>query len=237
MLENSEQRDEGLHVSHHARVTFRTMGRWLLGWFRGRTDQVPLYRGQTCGRPETPKWMIRLGGHCSFGFLLQVEPWPPRCHCEFARCLACWPLPHSLWLLLASTRIVSASQLAHITHFSPPLFLYTTFIHDAHAMSSPIVAATIPSAAPHTSATPSAPAFNNANLVFNVDIFLLAFVCLFLLLALPRAVIRFSHSSEWFDGQLLHYVTVKPRHVPPPRRQTRLSRICLPLADLDGLAQ
>lgn len=84
-------------------------------------------------------------------------------------------------------------------------------------LSSPIVAATIPSMTAHTSATPAAaPAFDNANLVFNVDIFLLAFACLFFLLALPRAVIRFSHSSEWFDGQLLHYVKVRPRRVARP---------------------
>lgn len=79
-------------------------------------------------------------------------------------------------------------------------------------MSTPVARAVIASASPHTAATTStAPAFDNANFVFNINIFLLAIVCAFFLLSLPRAVIRFSHSSEWFDGQLLRYTTVKLR--------------------------
>ena len=58
-----------------------------------------------------------------------------------------------------------------------------------------------------TKAATASPQFDHANLVFNIDVFLLAFVCLFFLLSLPRAVIRFSHAAEWFDGVILRRVS------------------------------
>ncbi|PSR76381.1 hypothetical protein PHLCEN_2v8477 [Hermanssonia centrifuga] len=91
-------------------------------------------------------------------------------------------------------------------------------------MSSPVVAAAIPSVSTLKSAAQTSTAgFDNANLVFNVDLFLVAFVALFFLLSLPRAVVRYTHSSEWFDGQLLRYVTLsksrrshRPETLPAP---------------------
>lgn len=86
-----------------------------------------------------------------------------------------------------------------------------------------VVAAAIPSASAFTqtakSSTANAGAID-ANLVFNIDVFLLAFVGLFFLLSLPRAAIRFSHSSEWFNGHFLRYVDIeriqrtRPKSVP-----------------------
>ena len=82
-------------------------------------------------------------------------------------------------------------------------------------MPSPVVAAAIPSvSAVQAAAHASNAGFDHANLVFNVDLFLLAFLAFFVLLSLPRAVIRFSHRSEWFAGVYLRYVEVK-RWRPP----------------------
>lgn len=82
-------------------------------------------------------------------------------------------------------------------------------------MSAPVVAAAIPSvSALQTAAHSSSSGFNHANLVFNVNIFLLAFLAFFFLLSLPRAAIRFSHRSEWFSGLLLRYT--EPRPFRPP---------------------
>ncbi|KAI9057357.1 incomplete iron reductase [Trametes sanguinea] len=67
-------------------------------------------------------------------------------------------------------------------------------------------------AASNTTATASAQpthAVNHAELVFNVDIFLLCAAALFVLLLLPRAAIRFTHKREWVDGHLLRSTTVE----------------------------
>ena len=82
-------------------------------------------------------------------------------------------------------------------------------------MTSPIVAAAVPSVSTIQSAAKSSTAaFDHANLVFNVDVFLLAFLALFFLLSLPRAAIRFSHRSEWFAGFYLRWVEPKPQRPP-----------------------
>lgn len=82
-------------------------------------------------------------------------------------------------------------------------------------MTSPVVAAAIPSISTMKAAAQSSSAgFDHANLVFNVDLFLLAFLALFFLLSLPRAFIRFSHRSEWFAGVCLRYV--EPKRWRPP---------------------
>lgn len=82
-------------------------------------------------------------------------------------------------------------------------------------MTTPVVAAAIPSTSTLQSAAHSSNSgFNHADLVFNIDIFLLAFLAFFVLLSLPRAVIRFSHRSEWFAGLWLSYV--EPKQWRPP---------------------
>lgn len=82
-------------------------------------------------------------------------------------------------------------------------------------MTSPIVAAAIPSmTALQSAAHASSAGFDHANLVFNVDLFLLAFLAFFALLSLPRAVFRFSHRSEWFAGLWLRHVEPKPWRPP-----------------------
>ncbi|CDO76408.1 hypothetical protein BN946_scf184937.g22 [Trametes cinnabarina] len=80
-------------------------------------------------------------------------------------------------------------------------------------------------------------AVNHAELVFNVDVFLLCAAALFVLLLLPRAAIRFTHKREWVDGHLLRSTTleapvsvvrrpskrdavvapVQPAHIPVPK--------------------
>ena len=82
-------------------------------------------------------------------------------------------------------------------------------------MATPVVAAAIPSvSAIQSAAKSSAAGFNHANLVFNVDIFLLAFLAFFFLLSLPRAAIRFSHKSEWFAGVYLRWAEPRPWRPP-----------------------
>lgn len=82
-------------------------------------------------------------------------------------------------------------------------------------MATPVVAAAIPSVSTiQKAASSSSAGFNHANLVFNVDIFLLAFLAFFVLLSLPRAVIRFSHKSEWFAGLYLRWVEPRPWRPP-----------------------
>lgn len=96
-------------------------------------------------------------------------------------------------------------------------------------MPSPVVAAAIPSVSALQSAAHSSSAgFNHANLVFNVDVFLLAFLALFVLLSLPRAAIRFSHRSEWFSGLFLRYV--EPRPSRPPTFYALADELDLPTA-------
>ncbi|KAH8078723.1 iron reductase [Cristinia sonorae] len=57
--------------------------------------------------------------------------------------------------------------------------------------------------------TPSkAVKFNHLNLIFNVDVFILCLVGLFILLCLPRAFVRFIHPEEWRNGHWLRYVDV-----------------------------
>ncbi|KZT12697.1 incomplete iron reductase [Laetiporus sulphureus 93-53] len=52
----------------------------------------------------------------------------------------------------------------------------------------------------------SGAAFNVDVLLFNINVALLCFAGLFVLLALPRAIARFLHSSEWFQGCFFHSV-------------------------------
>lgn len=51
----------------------------------------------------------------------------------------------------------------------------------------------------------------NVNLVFNVDVLLLCILSLFVLFALPRSVVRFTHLSQWSEGHLLRWVNVRVR--------------------------
>ncbi|KAI0354067.1 incomplete iron reductase [Trametes cingulata] len=71
-----------------------------------------------------------------------------------------------------------------------------------------VLAATNGSTTAPTPAHASGPVVNNSALVWNVDIFLLCAVALFVLMLLPRAAIRFTHKREWVDGHLLHSATV-----------------------------
>ncbi|EIW56151.1 iron reductase [Trametes versicolor FP-101664 SS1] len=52
------------------------------------------------------------------------------------------------------------------------------------------------------------PVVNNTELVFNVDLFLLCAVAIFVLMLLPRAAVRFTHKREWTNGHFLHSVAV-----------------------------
>ena len=63
------------------------------------------------------------------------------------------------------------------------------------------------SAAP-TAAAKTAVKFDHLNLIFNVDVFILCLTGLFILLCLPRLVIRFIHPEEWYNGHWLRYVYV-----------------------------
>ncbi|KAI0328757.1 iron reductase [Cubamyces sp. BRFM 1775] len=68
-----------------------------------------------------------------------------------------------------------------------------------------------------TNATASAPAqvhaasssVDDAELVLNVDIFLLCALAIFVLLLLPRAAIRFTHKREWVDGHFLRSTVIQ----------------------------
>ncbi|TFK81375.1 incomplete iron reductase [Polyporus arcularius HHB13444] len=50
------------------------------------------------------------------------------------------------------------------------------------------------------------PGITNSELVFDVDMFLLAGLAVFFLVLLPRAIIRFTHKREWVDGHFLRSV-------------------------------
>ncbi|KAH9855485.1 iron reductase [Lenzites betulinus] len=52
----------------------------------------------------------------------------------------------------------------------------------------------------------AAPAVDNADLVFNVDLFLICTFGLFVLMLLPRATVRYTHKREWVNGHFLHSV-------------------------------
>ncbi|KAI0695248.1 hypothetical protein BC835DRAFT_1415000 [Cytidiella melzeri] len=90
------------------------------------------------------------------------------------------------------------------------------------SFSSGLVAAAIPSMSSVSSATKqsTASSFNNVSFVWHIDLFLLAFVAVFFLLSLPRAIVRFSHRREWWDGHFLRYVDIdhiirtRPKSVP-----------------------
>lgn len=51
----------------------------------------------------------------------------------------------------------------------------------------------------------------NVNLVFNVDVLLLCILLLFVLFALPRSAVRFTHLSQWSEGHLLRWIDVRVR--------------------------
>lgn len=51
----------------------------------------------------------------------------------------------------------------------------------------------------------------NVNLVFNVDVLLLCILAIFVLFALPRSAVRFTHLSEWSEGHLFRWVDVRVR--------------------------
>lgn len=55
------------------------------------------------------------------------------------------------------------------------------------------------------------------SLVYHVILFILAFIGLFALLRLPRALARFSKSSEWSTGHFLWHTSYR-RSRPPPNR-------------------
>ncbi|KAI8973127.1 incomplete iron reductase [Trametes punicea] len=69
---------------------------------------------------------------------------------------------------------------------------------------------------------------NDAELVFNVDVFLLCAVALFVLLLLPRAAIRFTHKREWVDGHLLRSTTVDAP-APVVRRPSKRDAVIAPV--------
>lgn len=57
-------------------------------------------------------------------------------------------------------------------------------------------------------AKPKAP-ITNGELVYDVDMFLLAGLAVFFLVLLPRAIVRFTHKREWTDGHFIHSVHLK----------------------------
>jgi len=55
-------------------------------------------------------------------------------------------------------------------------------------------------------------------LVFHVNIFLVAVTAIFVLATLPRALARFSRVTEWWNGHILHSINLnnrRPRRLPP----------------------
>ncbi|KAI0635390.1 iron reductase [Trametes polyzona] len=61
---------------------------------------------------------------------------------------------------------------------------------------------------PAPAAKAAGPVVNNTELVFNVDLFLLCAVAIFVLMLLPRAAVRFTHKREWVTGHFLYSATV-----------------------------
>ena len=96
-----------------------------------------------------------------------------------------------------------------------------------NASSSSNSSSSASSAAPQSKAQFAGPAVDNSVLLFNVDVFLLCCVALFVLLLLPRAAIRFTHKREWIDGHFLRsiYLDNQPSVVrrPSAKRQDVIS--------------
>jgi ferric-chelate reductase len=62
------------------------------------------------------------------------------------------------------------------------------------------------------------PSVNPFNLVFHIDIFLIAFAGVFALFTLPRAIARFSRAAEWRHGFILRAIPLERRALRPVMR-------------------
>jgi len=65
------------------------------------------------------------------------------------------------------------------------------------------------------------PSVNPTQLVFHIDIFLVAFAGVFVLCALPRAIARFSRVAEWRQGLILRAIPLERRAPRPVMRSTQ----------------
>ncbi|KAH9923389.1 incomplete iron reductase [Amylocystis lapponica] len=111
---------------------------------------------------------------------------------------------------MASTSIDIPSDLINLSSTSAaagyPVIMFET------TTSSSAYASTSISALGTTSVQTDT--FNNANLMFNVNIFLLCILALFFLRALPSAVVRFSHLSGWTEG--MFFRNIVQSNIPRP---------------------
>lgn len=71
------------------------------------------------------------------------------------------------------------------------------------------------------SAPSTSPAVDAFQLVFHIDVFLLALAGVFALFALPRAVARFSRAAEWRHGHILRAIPLERRAPKPPMRSVQ----------------
>lgn len=75
-------------------------------------------------------------------------------------------------------------------------------------------------AATQLTTTPPPPV-NPSSLVFHIDILLIAFVGVFALFALPRAIARFSRVAEWRHGLILRAIPLERRAPKPIMRSVQ----------------
>lgn len=81
------------------------------------------------------------------------------------------------------------------------------------------------------SAPGSSPAVNPFQLVFHIDIFLLALAGVFALFALPRAIARFSRAAEWRHGHILRAIPLERRAPKPAMRSIQTLAFGAPAPD------
>lgn len=79
--------------------------------------------------------------------------------------------------------------------------------------------------------SPSSPAVDAVQLVFHINVFLLALAGVFALFALPRAVARFSRAAEWRHGHILRAIPLERRALKPPMRSIQSPSSGPPAAD------
>ncbi|KAG1742968.1 hypothetical protein EDD22DRAFT_920424 [Suillus occidentalis] len=79
--------------------------------------------------------------------------------------------------------------------------------------------------------SPRSPAVDAFQLVFHVNIFLLALAGVFALFTLPRAVARFSRAAEWRYGHILRAIPLQRRTPKPPMRSIQSPSSSSPAAD------
>ncbi|KAI0699751.1 iron reductase [Cerioporus squamosus] len=86
----------------------------------------------------------------------------------------------------------------------PSLTAFASFVASNATVAAAATNGTqAPAAGGGGQAAAAKPPITNGELVFDVDMFLLAGLAVFFLVLLPRAVVRFTHKREWIDGHFL----------------------------------